>query len=288
MNILLYGANGWIGQNFIKYLDNCGINYIKGSSRVDNPDSVKEEILNYRPTHVFCLIGRTSGDNIPTIDYLEQPGMLNINLRDNLYAPLVLAVHCKNIGCHLTYIGSGCIFHYQNIDKCLESFGENDLPNFFGSSYSTVKGYTDRLLHLFEDTILNIRIRMPITAEKHPRNFITKITNYKNICSISNSMTVLDDFYSIWIDLMQKHAVGTYNCTNPGVISHNEILEMYRELVNPYYTWINFSINDQRKLLAAERSNCCLNTDKISKLYPELPDIKTSVRKILQNYLEKI
>ena len=36
----------------------------------------------------------------------------------------------------------------------------------FGSSYSTVKGYTDRLIHLVNENSLNLRIRMPITAEK--------------------------------------------------------------------------------------------------------------------------
>ena len=34
----------------------------------------------------------------------------------------------------------------------------------------------------FENNVLNLRIRMPITGEKNSRNFITKITSYKKIC----------------------------------------------------------------------------------------------------------
>ena len=45
------------------------------------------------------------------------------------------------------------------------------------------------LMHLMEDTVLNLRIRIPIDSE-HPRNFITKIVNYEKICNCPNSMTV--------------------------------------------------------------------------------------------------
>jgi hypothetical protein len=34
-------------------------------------------------------------------------------------------------------------------------------------------------MHLYENSVLNLRIRMPITGEENPRNFITKIINYK-------------------------------------------------------------------------------------------------------------
>ena len=49
-------------------------------------------------------------------------------------------------------------------------------------------------------------------------------------------MTVLPDFYPIMIDLMSKNYTGTLNLTNRGLISHNEILEMYKEIVNPSFT----------------------------------------------------
>ena len=68
------------------------------------------------------------------------------------------------------------------IDK--HGFTEESLPNFFGSSYSIVKGFTDRMMHMFENNTLNLRIRMPITASSNKRNFITKIVSYEKICSI--------------------------------------------------------------------------------------------------------
>ena len=96
---------------------------------------------------------------------------------------------------------------------------------------------------------------MPITNEDSPRNFITKITTYEKICSIPNSMTVLPELLPLVIDMMTQETTGTINLTNPGLISHNEILEMYKEIVDSDFTWKNFTLEEQSKILASERSN---------------------------------
>ena len=127
---------------------------------------------------------------------MEQEGKLVENIRDNLYSPLLLGFICKEKNIHLTYLGTGCIFKFDKthpFGKEINGFNESSKPNFFGSSYSIVKGFTDRLMHLLNDSVLNLRIRMPITGEKNPRNFITKITTYEKICSVPNSMTVLPE-----------------------------------------------------------------------------------------------
>ena len=131
-------------------------------------------------------------------------------------------------------------------------------------------------MHTFPN-VLNLRIRMPISSTINDRNFITKITKYSKICSMSNSMTVLDDFFPIFIDMLLKKKTGTYNCTNPGTINHNEILTKYKEIINNGFVWENMSINEQNAVLKSERSNNCLNTDKIIKEYPKLKNIKESI-----------
>ena len=156
-------------------------------------------------------------------------------------------------------------------------------PNFFGSGYSTVKGFTDRLMPLLEGEILNLRIRMPIVGEDNPRNFITKITTYEKICSIPNSMTVLPELLPLVVDMMENRVVGTMNLTNPGLISHNEILSMYQEFVDSEFTWKNFTIEEQAKILDSDRSNNFLDTRRLESLY-KVKHIKESVRSILKNY----
>jgi 3,5-epimerase/4-reductase len=233
----------------------------------------------------MSFIGRThgtyEGQTIGTIDYLEKPGKLVENMRDNLFSPLVLAEISKKRNIHFTYLGTGCIFDYDEAHPQDIGFVESDKPNFFGSSYSIVKGYTDRLMQtMYNNSALNVRIRMPITDEINPRNFITKITNYTKICSIANSMTVLNDLLPALIEMALNGQVGTVNLTNPGTITHNEILEMYKEIVDPNFSWSNFSIEEQNAILASKRSNNCLNTEKLEGI-ASVKDIKTSVKDIM-------
>lgn len=288
--VLIFGANGWIGSKVFSLLTNMGIHVYKSLARADQSKDVEEEIKLYKITHVMSFIGRThgvyEGKVIGTIDYLEQPGKLVENVRDNLFSPILLAELCKRNNCHFTYLGTGCIFDYDDIHQFGNEntgFKEGDKPNFFGSSYSIVKGYTDRLMHeLYNDSVLNVRIRMPITDEVNNRNFITKITNYKKVCSIPNSMTVLNELLPIMIDMALDGATGTVNLTNPGLISHNEILQMYKEIVDPNFTWENFSIEEQNEILASKRSNNCLDTQTLETMTGgRVKHIRESVREVL-------
>jgi 3,5-epimerase/4-reductase len=276
--ILFYGHGGWIGSMYIEYLESQhqNIKIIKGTARIDIQEEVLHEIKKHNPTHIVSFTGRThgiyNGNPINTIDYLEYPGKLVENVKDNLYGPLNLAIICKKHKIHYTYLGTGCIFNSNNEE---EKFTEESLPNYFGSGYSVVKGFTDRLMK--EYPVLNLRIRMPISSIKNDRNFINKITSYEFICSIPNSMTVLEDFFPIFTDLLLKNKTGTYNCTNPGLISHNQILEMYKQIINPSFTWKNMSLLEQGKILKSERSNNYLDTTKIHKCYPKLKNIHDSI-----------
>jgi dTDP-glucose 4,6-dehydratase/UDP-glucose 4,6-dehydratase len=284
MKFLIYGSNGWIGQQLIRLLEKESLSFVKGVSRVDEVEQVTQEIEDVCPTHVLCLMGRTHGkigDKVyPTIDYLEQgKERLYENIRDNLFSPILLAELCQRKNIHYTYLGTGCIFNFDETHD--NGFTEDDAPNFFGSSYSIVKGFTDRLMHLHN--VLNLRIRMPISDEKNTRNFITKITTYEKICSIPNSMTVLPELLPYVIDMMKKKMTGTMNLTNPGLISHGEILKMYQEIVDPSFTWKEFSQEEQRLILAADRSNNYLDTTRLESLYP-VQSIHASVRDCLLRY----
>ena len=274
MKFIVYGSEGWIGSKVFETLQKLHIEAVKGSSRVNNIEDLKNEIKKEKPTHIISLIGRTHGtyndDYIGTIDYLEKPGKLVENVRDNLFGPMVLGLLSKKYNYHFTYLGTGCIFQFDEkhpFGKEEKGFTESSLPNFFGSSYSIVKGFTDQLMHLVEDSVLNVRIRMPITDEFNKRNFITKITTYKKVCSVPNSMTVLNELIPYMIDMAVHGETGTVNLTNPGLISHNEILEMYKEIVDPDFTWENFSIEEQDEILASGRSNNFLNTKILKQVY---------------------
>lgn len=278
--ILLFGGRGWIGsQLYDLFKEDTEIIIPPKEIRVDNIQELRHYLDTFdRIDHVICTIGRTFGEGINTIDYLEQKGKLKENIRDNLYAPLVLAIECHSRNIHLTYLGTGCIFNEEHPDKS-RGFREADDGNFFGSSYSTVKNYTDRLMKLYPN-VLNVRFRMPITADLHPRSFITKIINYKEICSVPNTVSVLPTLLPILKGCILKKRTGTLHLVNPEPISHNEILTMYRDILNPKHTWTNRSIEAQNQQLLSQRSNCHLSAEELLKDSPTLPTAKEAIHQI--------
>lgn len=277
MKWLIYGGKGWIGSYIVQQLELFGETIILGQCRTDSND-LEKEIIKISPDRVICVIGRTSGPGYSNIDYLEQKGKLVENVKDNLFGPISLAFITNKYNIHMTYFGTGCI--YSGYAEETDGYLETDNPDFFGSSYSVVKGYTDRIMKNF-DNVLNVRIRMPIMDDKNPKNFIMKLLSYKKICSIPNSMSVLPELVPIMIDMAFNKLVGPINMVNPGTITHNEILEMVREYKIPELHWENFSLEEQSQVLVAERSNNKLNTEKLESLY-KVKNIKDSTREIIQ------
>ncbi len=56
---------------------------------------------------------------------------------------------------------------------------------------------------------------------------------------------------------------GIWNFTNPRVVSHNEILEMYRQYIKPGFSWKNFTLEEQAKVIIAPWSNNEFNASKL-------------------------
>ena len=297
MKVLIYGSKGWIGQQLVELFKIKNIEFHIGESRLENYEKLQNELESKKDslgiTHVISSTGRTHGiynnTEYNTIDYLEMPGKLRDNMRDNYVGPVNLAELSDNLDLHYTYFGTGCIFTYDERHTIENKVGftEEDIPNFFGSAYSIIKGYTDMKMKHFKNT-LNLRIRMPIIGCHHPRNFITKITKYEKICSIPNSMTVLEELLPIILHMMENAETGTYNMTNPNLIEHNEILELYKKSVDNSFEWENFDIIEQSKILKSDRSNNYLNTEKLEKYCKDhnldILNIKESIEKLLKNW----
>lgn len=295
MRVLLYGAGGFLGGYIANLLRASGHGVVPGQARVDDYDGVMKEIDQDTEgfTHILSCTGRTHGGGMNTIDYLEQKGKLQENLRDNLYGPLVLGlISSARPEIHCTIMGTGCIFtsrYDAQTGLPLDEFKESSEPNFFGSSYSVVKGFTDRLFHLppLSSSVLNVRIRMPIFNRPHPRCFITKIVGYEKVCSVQNSMTYLPELFPLLIRMMKMGLVGTMNLCNPGTISHNEVLELYRRYVDPSHETVNFSEAEQAEILAAGRSNNRLDTSRLVGIFPEVKHIREAVEDAMKGYADE-
>lgn len=102
-------------------------------------------------------------------------------------------------------------------------------------------------------------------------------------------MAVLDELLPMAIEMAKRNCKGIWNFTNPGVISHNELLELYKKYVDPALTWTNFTLEDQRKVLAAARCNNELDSSKLKREFPELLGVKESLIKyVFEPNTEKV
>ncbi|EEF51074.1 bifunctional dTDP-4-dehydrorhamnose 3,5-epimerase/dTDP-4-dehydrorhamnose reductase [Ricinus communis] len=273
---LIYGRTGWIGGLLGKLCESQGIDYTYGNGRLENRVSLENDIASINPTHVFNAAGVTGR---PNVDWCESHKVETI--RTNVAGTLTLADVCREKGLVLINYATGCIFEYDDKHPLGSGIGfkEEDTPNFIGSFYSKTKAMVEELLKNYEN-VCTLRVRMPISSDlANPRNFITKITRYEKVVDIPNSMTILDELLPISIEMAKRNLTGIWNFTNPGVVSHNEILEMYRDYVDPNFTWKNFTLEEQAKVIVAPRSNNELDATKLSKEFPEMLPIKESLIK---------
>lgn len=284
--ILVFGAGGWIGGKFCHLLLEQGIDFVTSKCRVgqDSDETVEKEVLSAAPSNVVSFIGRACEPECNDVDYLEGgPDKLVFNLRDNLYAAVLLAEICQKVKIHFTYLGCGCIFNYtEKRPPGGRPYTEDDVPNFFSSSYAVVKGYTDRLMHHYKNA-LNVRIRFPIANEVHSHNIVTKLAGCSEIYSMPNSVTVLSELLPVLLDLVKKRHVGTVNLVNHGVIDHEQILTEYIKHVDPTHKYELATADD----CSVKHCNCFLDT-KMLEAYPEVSSAKEAVSAAIQTMPAKI
>lgn len=278
MKFLIYGGKGWIGKQIIKELQKQNHEVIIGKSRLEQRESILNEIQKYKPDRIINTAGKTG---VPNVDWCEDHKEETI--RSNVLG-LINLIDCAHISdVHILNWGTGCIFEYDKEHQLNSGVGfkEDDKPNFDKSFYSKTKGLVEQIIKFYPN-MLNLRLRMPIGDDLHPRNFITKIKNYEKVVNIPNSMSVLHDLIPISIDMSITKKTGIINFTNPGTISHNEILDLYKEYIDPTYEYVNFSLEEQSKILKAGRSNNELDSSKLLSWYPQIPHIKDSIRDVFK------
>uniref|UniRef100_A0A2N9FCM0 UDP-glucose 4,6-dehydratase n=1 Tax=Fagus sylvatica TaxID=28930 RepID=A0A2N9FCM0_FAGSY len=276
LKFLIYGRTGWIGGLLGKICEKQGIPFEYGRGRLEERSQLLADIQSVKPTHVFNAAGVTGR---PNVDWCENHKPETI--RTNVVGTLTLADVCREHGLLVMNYATGCIFEFDEAHPLGSGIGfkEEDKPNFTGSFYSKTKAMVEELLREY-DNVCTLRVRMPISSDlSNPRNFIAKITRYNKVVDIPNSMTILDELLPISVEMAKRNCRGIWNFTNPGVVSHNEILEMYKNYIDPNFKWVNFTLEEQAKVIVAPRSNNELDASKLKKEFPELLPIKESLIK---------
>lgn len=268
--VLIFG-NGYIGNKFKAAL---GDRAVISPADIADAAAVRAALDTHRQSAVINCAGKTGKPNVDWCeDHKEETH------RSNVLGPQVLAEQCAERAIHLTHIGSGCVYEGDNGGK---GFSEDDLPNYDGSYYSRTKRQSEEMLKRFP--VLQLRMRMPVDSVPNDRNLITKLVRYRKVISVPNSVSIIDDFITAALRLMELRRTGVYNVTNPGAIEHREILDAYKELVDPAFSYELMSLDELGKIIKAGRSNCVLSTAKLAAEGIMLPHIRDAIRTTLHRY----
>ncbi|KAK5992514.1 dTDP-L-rhamnose synthase [Cladobotryum mycophilum] len=275
---LIWGAKGWIAGHLKQLLEQQDKEVFMTATRLEDRSGVVQALLTIKPTHVINAAGCTGR---PNVDWCEDNKAQTV--RSNVIGTLNLADVCYMYGIHCTVLATGCIYQYDEAHPIGgAAYSEEDRPNFEGSFYSLTKAHVEPVLKSYPNCLI-LRLRMPVSDDLHSRNFVTKILGYERVVNIPNSNTILHDLLPAVILLAEHKSTGVYNFTNPGAISHNEVLTLFKEIVRPELTWENFDLEEQAKVIKAERSNCTLDATKLVTRLEEygchVPEIHEAYKK---------
>ncbi len=266
---LVFGA-GWVGTTLAGLLPDATLS----TADIADAAAVAREMDRVRPGRVVNAAGKTGRPNVDSLE-ADPEG----TRRSNVVGPVVLAEACRKRDLHLTHFGTGCIYVGDNGGR---GFSEEDPPTFSGSLYARTKIEAEQALRPYG--ALQIRLRLPTSSLPHPRNLLTKLLGFRRVVSVPNSITVLDDAWSAIRALVERGATGVWNVVNEGAERHDELLALWRDLVDPSFQVRVMSLEDLKGLLVAPRSDCILSTEKIRKAGLGLPHLRESLPRVVRAY----
>ncbi len=250
---------------------------IMSNRRIGNIDSVDNEIKKYKPEVVLNCIAKTGRPNIDWCENNKEKTYFS-----NVIVPHYIAKVCSFYGKKMVHISTG---YFYDGNKNGEGYSEKDEPNSINNYYNFTKFEAEKRLQNF-DNVLQLRINMPSDKIPHERNLITRLLGYKKIVKSYNSITIVDDFIKILKYLIKKDSRGIFNVVNEGIISFDEILDMYSEISGISKKYELITQDELNSAVKAKRSACILSVKKLEGSGINVPNIKVSMRKCLEEYVK--
>ncbi len=272
MKILIFGG-GYFGNRLAKAWPDA----VLSPARIDDKTAVLQALEEHKPDAVVNAVGKKG---TPNIDWCETHQ--TETFRGNTIAPLILAEACQEKNVYLVHLSSGCIFYGESPDP--RGWREEDATNP-AAFYSRSKYATDLILSRLPNTAV-ARLRLPIDHVPNPQNLIDKLSAYKQVIDVQNSVTVIEDLMSVLRQLIEKRGTGIFHCTNPGVLRYRDLIQLYREYVDPTHTneWIQDQELASRGLTTKNRSTCVLQSTRLAELGIYMRPIDIALRDVMTKY----
>ena len=272
MNVTIFGP-GFLGEHFARSLP--GATLVR--TDVTDEAAVRAALRETRAQAVVNCAGKTGRPNVDWCETHQEE-----TYRSNVMGALTLARACAAEGAYLLHLASGCIFYGDSPDPA--GWREDDFANP-SAFYSRTKYAADLVLSRLPNVGV-ARLRMPIDSAPGTRNLITKLAAYKQVIDVANSVTVVDDLVHVVTQLLARRATGIFHVTNPGTMRHEDLLALYKELVDPSHTCELIGADElvARGLAAKARSNCILASPRLAELGVQMRPIDVALRDAMTKY----
>src|SRR5207253_1453115 len=98
-----------------------------------------------------------------------------------------------------------------------------------------------------------------------PRNLISKLKKYPKVLDEPNSLSSIPDFLEATKELIARRKTGIFNMVNTGLISPYQIMQKYKEIVDPSHTFERLTLDHLKDVVKAGRSNCLLTPARLEE-----------------------
>lgn len=285
--ILLLGGSGYVGQAYQALLARKGVafrNLARREADYSDTATLLRVLRELRPEFVINAAGYTGKPNVDACELHRAECLFG-----NAVLPGRIAAACAAAGVPWGHVSSGCIYTGARPDG--SGFREDDPPNFCFRSppcsfYSGSKALGEEVLAGAPQLYL-WRLRIPFNEVDNPRNYLTKLLRYDTLLDAANSISQLDEFCAATFACWEKRIpFGTYNVTNPGHVTTREVVELIRASGISRKEFKFFADEAEFMRLAAKtpRSNCVMDSTKLTAAGIALTPVRAAVQKALKNW----
>jgi dTDP-4-dehydrorhamnose 3,5-epimerase-like enzyme/dTDP-4-dehydrorhamnose reductase len=259
VDYIIIGRTGYLGNHIFSILKKQNKNVIAITTRLQEIERIKEQLLLYKPKYVINAAGLTGSPNIDWCDDNKEK-----TIETNITYQLTLCHICKELNIHLTIFGSGGIFKNNKI------YTENDRGDYFDKFYSEARIYLENICKNYNN-ILYLRINYPISSCNNKKNLLIKLSKYTSIANSNLSITCVDSLFPLLSEIIENKEIGIFNFVNPGVANLVQIKKMYNK---------SKKITDKFNIIEDNDKSCpILDTTRIEKY--NVVDIQNATKKII-------
>ena len=285
--IYLLGGSGYVGQAYQALLTRKGIpfrNLRRAELDYTNPAVLRDALRRDRPEFLINSAGYTGKPNVDACELHKSDCLLG-----NAVLPGTVGQACSEAGVPWGHVSSGCIYNGARPDGA--GFTELDPPNFtfrtnYCSFYSGTKALGEEVL-AGQSSVYVWRLRIPFNNSANPRNYLTKLMSYERLLEATNSISELDEFVASTLACWEKRVpFGTYNVTNPGVVTTREVVDLIQQSGVCRKNYVFFKDDDEFMRTAAKtpRSNCVTDSGKLAATGIKITEVHEAVARALSHW----